>query len=72
MGRLKQTVKRKRISSSCIFCGDEYKKYRAVESKFDRINYIHIPPLNNEFHIVCDNCMPTLEKYKNMFPYLWE
>lgn len=72
MGRLKQTRKFKRSSTACIFCGDDYRVERMVKRLHSEINYIHIPPLNNEFHTVCDNCIPVLESFKVKYPYLWE
>jgi|JI9StandDraft_1071089.scaffolds.fasta_scaffold501701_2 hypothetical protein len=65
------TTNRKRVFAVCVLCSNA--EYRGKDlGKKPTIEFIHIPPLENKFHPVCTECIPVLEKYKNMFPYLWE
>ncbi len=45
----------------CIFCG--FSK---------NTNPIFIPPLEYTFRPVCNNCLPTLDRFKKKYPELWE
>jgi hypothetical protein len=52
--------KHKKVTCVCIFCGTQR-----------NINIIFIPPLDYSFKPVCNDCIPTLDRFRDKFRKLW-